>query len=201
MHCGRGVSVTVPRARPSREKSGRGWVVLAVTFATLALVVTIVGWTQAAPATVGPGTTEQGQGADVGEKTTAYWLWEGAQLWHIPNPAPTVLSTTATVPTLLPALSGSFSINSATATNTSVRWTFEETTAAPTSTELELRFTDGLTRTAVVITVYLETRTTAPTAPLAYFLYWDAGAFAPTGITVQTMQVTVQACTSLGHCP
>lgn len=196
-----GVSLSVPSSRPARVASTRRWVVVSVSVTALLLAVTFVGWTQAAPATVGPGTTEQGQGADVGERTTAYWLWEGAQLWHIPNPSPSVLSTTATLPTVLPAGSGTFSINAATATNTSVRWTFEETTAAPPSTELELRFIDGLTRTAAIITVYLETRTTAPTAPLAFILYWDAGAFAPTGITIQTMQVTVQACSSLGHCP
>jgi hypothetical protein len=193
--------VTSNPPRPGGHRSRRSWLGLAAVVAAVALAVTAIGWSAAVPATIGPGSTEQGQGADVGEKTTTYWLWQAAQLWHVPTPVPVKLSTTVTTPTLLAAAASSYVINPATAANTSVRWTFEETTAAPTSTELELRFTDGLTRAAVVITVYLETRTTPPVAPLTFLIYWDAGAYAPSGITVQTMQVLVQACTSVGHCP
>jgi hypothetical protein len=170
-------------------------------FAALLLSSGVIGWTLGAPATVGPGTTEQAQGVDVGEQTPAYWVWEAAQIWSIPAPLPTLLSTVSGTPTLLPAASGNLRINPATAGNTSVRWGFTETTSAPGSTELELRFTDGLTRAAVMITVYLETRPGALAAALSFFTYWDAGSFGPTGITVQTLQVDVLVCTGIGHCP
>jgi hypothetical protein len=185
----------------ARRSPRTTWAVWAAALAALSLTATVVGWTEGAPATIGPGTTETAQGADVGEKTPAYWLWEATQLWHIPKPTPTALSTTPALPTLLTAASGSYDINSATAGNTSVRWSFQETTAAPRSTELELRFTDGLSHNAAVLTVYIETRATAPTVALTFLLYWDAGTFAPAGITVQTMQVLVQGCPSVGHCP
>jgi len=162
---------------------------------------TVAGWSLAAPATVGPGNTEQGQGADVGEKTPAYWVWQAAQIWGIPSPVPTALSTTSLTPTLLPTTSSSFRINAAAAANTSVRWEFLETTAAPGSTELELRFTDGLSRPATTLTVYLETRPGTLPGALTFFVYWDAGTFGPSGVTVQTMQVNVLVCVSVGNCP
>jgi len=166
----------------------------------LLLTSTVVGWSFAAPATVGPGATEHGQGADVGERTPAYWVWEAAQILAMPAP-PALLSTSSAAPTVLPAASTSYRMNPATAGNTSVRWEFHETTATPTSTELELRFTDGLTRAATTITVYLETQPTALGATLTFFVYWDAGAFGTSGVTVQTMQVNVLVCTGIGHCP
>jgi len=165
------------------------------------LASTVVGWSFGAPATVGPGTTEQGGGADVGEQTPTYWTWEAAQIWVIPTTLPPLLSSNSPAPTLLPAASSSFRMNAATAGNTSVRWEFTETTAAPASTELELRFTDGLTRAAAAFTVYLETRPGTLLVPNTFFVFWDAGAFGPSGITVQTMQVDVLVCASVGHCP
>ncbi len=155
----------------------------------------------AAPATVGPGATEQGQGADVGEATPTYWVWASTQIWHIPTPVPGAASVTAAIPTLLPVTSASYRINPSTAGNVSVRWSFTESTTGSLATELELRFTDGLSRPAVLETVYLETQATHPTAALTFTLYWDAGSFGPSGVTIQTMQVDVLVCTSVGHCP
>jgi hypothetical protein len=169
--------------------------------ALLLLVLAGVGWTLGAPSTFGPGPFEQGQGAYVGETTPTYWVWDAAQIWAIPTPVPTLGSTHPLTPSLLPTTSASYAINAATSGNTSVRWEFTETTAAPTSTELELRFTDGLSRAPSLITIYVETRNTAPGAALPYYLYWDAGAYGPTGVTVATMQVDVLVCTAVGHCP
>ncbi|MCI4372464.1 MAG: hypothetical protein L3K02_02295 [Thermoplasmata archaeon] len=169
--------------------------------ASLLLGSAVIGWGLGAPATVAPGTVEQGQGADVGEQTPAYWVWQAAQVWGMPSPVPAMLSTVSLTPTLLPAAGASFRINGATAANTSVRWEFGETTAAPGSTELELRFTDGLSRAASTLTVYLETRPGTLPAGLTFFLYWDAGAFGPSGVTVETMHVIVLACAGIGRCP
>jgi hypothetical protein len=185
------------RFAPSRRSR---WV--GVALAVVALVALLsVGWSLGAPATIGPGSTEQGQGADVGEQTPGYWAWEAAQIWNIPSPVPGAVSGTSTAPTVLPAATASFRIDPAKAGNVSVRWEFQETTAAPVSTELELRFTDGLSQTAVHVTVYLETRAAAIGAALVFYLYWDAGAYGPSGVNVQTMQVTVLVCTAVGHCP
>jgi hypothetical protein len=193
--------VNDPELGPARPRPRRARAAGVVLVLGLLVASTVVGWSFGAPATVGPGTTEHGQGADVGERTPAYWIWVAAQIWGMPAPPPSLLSTSSLAPTVLPGASVSYRMNSATAGNTSVRWEFHETTAAPTSTELELRFTDGLTRAATTITVYLETQPTALGAPLTFFVYWDAGAFGPTGVTVQTMQVNVLVCTGIGTCP
>lgn len=63
------------------------------------------------------------------------------------------------------------------------------------------RFLDGLTHAAVAIRVYFETRATPPLAVLDFYLYWDAGTFAPGAVTVATMQVDVLACSAVGTCP
>jgi hypothetical protein len=186
----------VGRQRP-RVRFVAALLLLVAVVATFALVAGSLG----APATVGPGTPEVAQGADVGEQTPAYWAWEAAQIWNIPSALPTALSTVARTPTVLAAATSSYRINPSVAGNASVRWEFLETTTAPGSTELELRFTDGLTRPAATITVYLETRPGTLFAALDYFVYWDAGAFGPSGVTVQTMHVVVLVCTSVGICP
>ncbi|MCI4366052.1 MAG: hypothetical protein L3K10_08390 [Thermoplasmata archaeon] len=174
----------------------------AVALALLLIVTsTLVGWSTAAPSAVLQGPPEQGEGADVGESTPGYWLWQATQVWHVPNPVPPLLSSNPLLPTVLPGTAASDTLNPATAGNSSVRWTFSETTTVSPSKELELRFTDGLARPATLVTVYLETQLFPPLAPLAYTLYWDAGPFGPTGITVETMQVDVLVCTSIGVCP
>ncbi|MGA8275884.1 MAG: hypothetical protein WB789_10200 [Thermoplasmata archaeon] len=193
------MSAPVRRERSSGFFTRFGIGILVVL--ALVLASTVAGWSLGAPASVGPGTAEQGQGADVGEQSPAYWGWEAAQIWGMPAPVPTLLSTGSSAPTVLAAASSSYRINSATAANTSVRWEFLETTAAPGSTELELRFVDGLTRAASSVTVYLETRPGTLAVDLTFLIYWDAGAFGPSGVTVQTMHVTVLVCTGIGRCP
>lgn len=167
----------------------------------LVLATTAVGWSFGNPGNVSPGTVEQGQGADVGERTPVFWVWSASQIGNMPKNVPPALSTSSAAPTQLPASSSSFRINPANAGNTSVRWTFTETTAGPGSTELELRFTAGLTRAAMTITVYLETHPGVLRVALTYSIYWDAGAVEPSGITVQTMQVNVLVCAGIGLCP
>ncbi|MGP8072212.1 MAG: hypothetical protein ACLPZM_03675 [Thermoplasmata archaeon] len=190
-----------PLAPPPSFARRLGWLAGAAGATGILVISILVGTGVAAPATIGPGPAETGQGADIGQASLAYWVWQATQLWAIPTPVPTTLSTTATTPTVLSATASSYTINAATAKDQSVRWEFEETTTAPASTELELRFLDGLTRTAVAVRIYLETRATAPAAALDFLLYWDAGAFAPGAVTIATMQVDVLACTSVGHCP
>ncbi|MGA8664959.1 MAG: hypothetical protein WB809_07860 [Thermoplasmata archaeon] len=193
--------MTPPSGDRTRLTPRLGWMAGSSALAGILAVVLLIGAGIAAPAQLTTGPVETGQGADVGQQGLVYWVWLATQLWGIPTPAPTVLSTAVGAPTLLPAAGASFTINAATSTDPSVRWEFQETTAAPVSTELELRFLDGLTHAAVAIRVYLETRATPPLAVLDFYLYWDAGTFAPGAVTVATMQVDVLACSAVGTCP
>ena len=168
---------------------------------TVLLLVVLVGPGWGAPAQILPGPTETGGGADVGEQGLAYWVWEATQVWKLPATVPPALSATAGTPTRLPPAGSSFTINPASSGATGVRWEFEETTAAPVSTELELRFIDGLSGPAVDRTVYLETQTAVPRGGLVFYLFWDAGTGTPSAITIDTMQVAVLACPAVGNCP
>ncbi len=193
------VSAGSTTARSPRRGGGSPawWGVIAATIVGAVLVAGVFG----APAQVGPGATEQAQGADVGEAGPAYWVWEASQVVTIPTPVPGAISTVMTAPTVLPAGSTPYRIDPATAGNTSVRWEFSEETTAPRSTELELRFTVGLSRQAVHITAYLETQSAALAAAILFYAYWDAGAFSPSSLSVETMQVDVLVCTAVGVCP
>jgi len=181
----------------SRAAGGR----LVVVTAAVVAIAALLGATLAAPATVTSGTPEQGLGGYVGDQTPAYWPWESTYLLTIPTPVPGQVSVTVGAPTVLAARSESFTINAATAGATALRWVFDQATTVPHLTELELRFVSGLTTPAVTITVYVETRGLAPPGIFTYTFYWDAGTFAPSGITVESMVATVLACTSVGHCP
>lgn len=186
---------------PTPAAASRGpWAWWGVVAATL-LIGAFCGGVLGAGSQIGPGTTEQAQGADVGEAGPTYWVWAATQLDVVPTPVPGAVSTAVAAPTLLPTASTSYRIDAATAGNTSVRWEFTEETTAPKSTELELRFTAGLSKTAAHITVYFETRPTAPTAALIFYAYWDAGAFSPASLSIETMQVDVLVCTAIGVCP
>ncbi len=182
---------------------GGGLVTLAglATATAVLLMAILVGAGWSASAQLIPGPTEVGGGADVGEQAPAYWVWEATQVWEVPAVVPAELSATAGTPTRLPGVGSSFTINAAKAGDPSVRWEFEETTAAPVSTELELRFLDGLSGPAAKVTVYLETQATVRAGALVFYLFWDAGASAPSAITVATMQVDVLGCTAVGTCP
>ncbi len=169
--------------------------------ATAVVLAILLGAGWGAPAQLLPGPTETGGGADVGEQALTYWVWEATQVWEIPATVPPALSTVAGTPTRLPAAGASFSIGAATGGATSVRWEFREAPAAPLSTELELRFVEGLSGPAAKGTVYLETQATPRGAALVFYLFWDAGTAAPSAITVATMQVDVLTCAAVGNCP
>jgi hypothetical protein len=184
----------VSARRPAhRLAPGLLWAVLAG--------LALVGIGAAAPLQVLAGAGEQGGGASVGATTPAYWTWEATQLWGMPSPTPALASGTVGTPTILPAASTDWRTGSATAGNLSVRWEFQEGTGAPRGSEIELRFTVGLSRAVSSFRIYLETQLVIPVAAVDYYLYWDAGGFAPGVITVESIHVTVLACTSIGVCP
>ncbi len=173
-------------------------------FAVFAAVLTssaVLGSVLAASAQVTSGTAERGQGAYVSETGQAYWTWRDSQIRVVPTPVPAAVSLLAAAPTRLPGAPTSYMINAGVAGATAVRWQFTEATTAPVSTELELRFAVGLSATAVHITAYVETQAAHIGAAIVFTFYWDAGAFAPGTITIETIQATVLVCTSIGTCP
>ena len=182
-------------------RKGPGWGLTVGAISIAAILGIVGGFTLGAATQVTQGTTENSQGAFVSQASQTYWLWHATILVAIPVPVPAAASTTVTAPTVLPAGGTSYTINPSTAGAESVRWQFAEQTTAPASTELEFRFVAGLNGPSSSIRIYLETQALAPFAAVTYFLYWDAGAFPPTSLTIETMQVTVLVCTSVGHCP
>jgi hypothetical protein len=117
----------------------------------------------------------------------------------IPSTVPTKLSSNVATPTGLGTASASFTVNTATASHTSVRWNFTVSTSAPTSTEIELTFIVvlGTSFTSTTTTVYATTNTALSSA-ITITTYFDAGTSAP---IVDSLQVIVQLCPSSHVCP
>jgi hypothetical protein len=185
------------------DRSGRSprlalWAVL------VAIAVTVTGFGVAAGLStqVTLGTSETGQGAFVTEHPLAYWTWQSTQLGTVPAVVPAAVSLVARTPTVLPrAVGRSYMINAGTAGQTAVLWTFAEQVAAPRSTELMITFSDGLVGAVSTITAYVETSARAPLVAVDFVFYWDAGAFSPTGLSIESLTVTVAACAAIGTCP
>lgn len=145
---------------------------------------------------------ETGEGSQVSESGPAYWTWTSAIVATIPVAVPGAVSHAAATPTRLPRAFGTnYAINAATTGQTSVAWTFTETTAAPRSSELMITFVDGLSGTATTVVAYLETSARVPFESLTFVFYWDAGTVAPTGLEISSLSETVRSCTAIGVCP
>jgi hypothetical protein len=170
-------------------------------FSSIAVVLIAIGFAAGLGSQITKGSMETGQGAYVTERPLAYWTWHATVLGTIPAAVPPRASTTSGAPTLLPRVGRSYTINAAVAGQTSVAWTFQQTTAAPRAAELVITFVDGLSSTTSTIVVYVETNARALAAPARFVFYWDAGAFAPGTLTIETMTATVQACAAIGNCP
>jgi len=183
------------------RSGGPGWGLTLSAIAVATLLGVVGGFTLGAATQVTKGPVENSQGAFVSQQGTVYWTWQATILMAIPTPVPAAASTVVTAPTGLPAGGTSWVINPSTAGAESVRWEFHEGTTTPASTELEFRFVAGLNGPSSSIRVYLESQAAVPGATVTYYLYWDAGTFPPASLTIESMQVTVLACTSVGHCP
>jgi len=185
----------------TRGPSGPGWGLSLAAVAVAAILGIVGGFTLGAATQVTQGPVENSQGAFVAQQGTAYWTWHATILTVIPTPAPGLASGTVGAPTRLPAGGASYVIGPSTAGAEAVRWQFTEGTTTPASTELEFRFVAGLSGPSSAIRVYLETQAAIPGFATTYFLYWDAGTFPPASLTIETMQVTVLACSAVGTCP
>jgi hypothetical protein len=150
---------------------------------------------------VSEGASETGQGAVVTEHPLTYWTWHATLLGTIPTPAPRLVSIAKALPSLLPRFPRSYTLNAAVAGQTSVAWSFQQTTGAPLTTELMITFVDGLTSPTSTIVAYVETGIRLLGVATTFTFYWDAGTFAPGSLSIETMTATVQACTAIGVCP
>jgi hypothetical protein len=186
--------VNYPIPRSSRNAL---FAILAVT----TVVVTALGLVTGLGTQITSGGPETGQGAYVAEHPLAYWTWRSTQLGTIPGVVPGRASIAAATPTVLPRVARSFTINAGVAGQTSVSWTFQQTTTAPRSTELKITLVDGLASPTTTIIVYVETNARALGVAANFVFYWDAGTFAPGALVIETMTSTVQACTAIGVCP
>ncbi len=183
---------------PAVRRPGRlGLLGFLAVIAVGSLAVGLVG---AVGTQVTNGPVETGAGAYVTEHPLTYWEWVETALGTVPAAVPGRASTTVGAPTVLGLEAASYAIDPAVSGQPSVIWTFAETPATPARTELALTFVDGLADPATTVTVYLETAVRAPFLTLEFVFYWDAGAFAPTALDIETMSATVVACPAIGDC-
>ncbi|MGC2788831.1 MAG: hypothetical protein WA547_02080 [Thermoplasmata archaeon] len=132
------------------------------------------------------------------------WQQTGVAASATPDPVPTPMSATVTVPTRLPATAGSLSVSAGgVAGHQALEWTFTETVGIPVNEEIELdlsiQYTAGAVSHNLTETAFLETQAGALGASLVFNLYWDAGA--PAGITFGAESEISQVCSGVGTCP
>jgi hypothetical protein len=143
-----------------------------------------------------------GAGAQVGGGNLAYWVQvDFDNETTVPAGTVTSLSTTVGSPTSLAATATTYGVDATTHGDAAVRWNFTETTSAPVSTEVELTFTiaTGTNFAKTTEKVYLETRATAPGAPITFSLLYDVGS--TTAPVLDSSLEISQQCSSVGTCP
>jgi len=144
---------------------------------------------------------ETGSGTSVGGNNLAYWTQADADNLSTVPAGTTALSTAVGTPTTLAAAATTYTINAATTGHAAVRWNFTESTSAPTSTEFEETFkvVTGAADTVTIVTVYAETRATAPGAAVIFTILYDVGS--TTAPILDSVLEITQQCSSVGHCP
>ncbi|MCI4345728.1 MAG: hypothetical protein L3K07_03095 [Thermoplasmata archaeon] len=188
-----------PRVRQgSKPARARRWPAIAgaVLFAGI-----LLGYSAAASITV-LHVNETGEGAYASSSGVNGWTWLGVSYWTTPSPAPTQLSHTVGAPTVLGAASGSYTINAGTAGHAALSWNYTEQALLPISTEFEFTFKVGTSAlpSLSIVKAYIETQFLHLFA-LNFDLFFDLGTGSSTSLPIDTIQVTVQQCSSVGTCP
>ncbi|MFZ1024217.1 MAG: hypothetical protein WAN87_08785, partial [Thermoplasmata archaeon] len=169
--------------------------------ASLALTATVIGGVLGASTQFAAGPTESGEGAYVAQTGLAYWSWEQTHVGAIPNPIPARVSVAEAAPTVLPRATAGYTINPAVVGQASVEWSFQESTATPARTELEIRFVDGISQPASSVTIYVESQNAIPAGAVVYEFYWASPAYPPAFLLIESMQASVFVCSAIGACP
>lgn len=168
----------------------------------VALLIIGGSWVMAASFAVTQGPVETGGGVYHGTAALTYWTESGAGV-GTQAATPTLLSTTAGTPTVLPARGTSYAVNTPLVNDITHYWKFSEATTAPVSTEveLELSVSTGAVPVVTSVVVYVETQATAPGTTQTFVLYFDLGSPATATITLNSVtQVSLQ-CSAVGTCP
>jgi len=141
-------------------------------------------------------------GSEVSETNLGWWTEWGLYTGTIPATVPPAGGSTAATPVVLAGTDTSYTIGTAVAGHQAVVFVFNESTAAPASTEIEIAFTVGIGGAAsTTTTVYMESQATIPTASLTFDFYFDSGTTTATAIIVTSLGQVSQSCSAVGSCP
>jgi hypothetical protein len=187
----------------ARKGDGRRRARRISTIFVLPLVALSIVLGVATALTITASSTEYGTGAYESGTSLTYWTLDGTFADTMHAPLPGRASGAAGFPTVLPAAAQSYRINGATSGDLAVRWNFTESTAAHVNTEIEITFTItyGVTGATSTITVYVETQGTAPTNPVVFQFYFDAGTATPGSVAIQAFTQVSEQCSAVGTCP
>jgi hypothetical protein len=166
-----------------------------------AVLAFLAGWGVAASATVVHG-TEHVSGIYEAETDLAYWTNNGTYITTMPSPVPSLVSTSAAAPTVLPSSPVDYTLNAGTAGHPAVRWDFTENASAPASTEIEIEFNVSAgTGPVSTVKVFVETQATAPASPLTIRFFFDSGTTTPGPIFIRNLVDASAQCSAIGTCP
>ena len=177
------------RSRPDRLRT-----IAAV--ATVAVVLLAAG-SVLAVTTIHSGVFN-GAGVDDAASPLTWWAQTATGTSTVPSPAPELVSSNASAPTVLGSAPAGLGLNAQTAGQVAVAWWFTEGAGAPASTEVEIVFEEVGAGSPSVFTVFVETQSTSPTGALAFTFYVDVGTQAV--VLTAWLQIS-QACGSVGSCP
>lgn len=169
----------------------------------LSMAAFVGGYAMAGALTISQGNAESAGGNFESTNSIAWWSQASVGLTSVASTVPTQLAASASSPTVLAASGQSYMINAGTAGDVAHFFKMTEATTAPTSTEVEVVFTisTGASPTTTVVTVFLESQTTAPTSAQTYALEYDLGSPASASITLNSVEQISQVCASVGTCP
>ncbi len=168
--------------------------------AALLVVAFGTGYALAAALAITNGSGENGSGRYHTATNNPAWWSESAVGFQLVPSGVTTLSTTVGTPTVLAASSSSYAINAPTAQDVGHHWNLQETSAATTNTELELRFQVSAGGAYPHLTVYVETQATAPSSTLTFTMWFDLGSGSAV-VTTNSIVVIWLVCSAVGTCP
>ena len=168
----------------------------------VALVASGIGLAAGSTLKISKGTVERGQGTGVGfsgvgswwsfEKVTSGVVAGVARLGNLSAAAPSVLPANGSVDLLLA---------NGTAGASAEIWTFFASTAAPRSTELELRFGLSGSSGSATATLYVEVGPAGVASTVTVRLYLPTTGGSPSVLTTTAVAADSFGCAAVGSCP
>jgi hypothetical protein len=147
--------------------------------------------------------TETGGGNYVNTAALTWWTLSAnpGAVGVVPAAVPASVSTTVTIPTVLPAAGTNYMVNTGTAGHIAQLMKFTEATTAVANTEIETLIVVNTGTGTTTVTMYVETQSTIPGTAQTFVFYIDVGDASAATVTINYAEQISQPCSAVGTCP